>query len=218
MATKKLKRQYGVDAQGNKIPSVTEIIGENLGWSKSALMGWAYKLGREKRSMGERDVAAAKGSAVHDIVSERLGGEVALMDASLREECEPNASRVFDAIMECDWEILHTELLMRCETFGGTCDLIARGANGTTGIVDIKTGKGVYDEVVIQLAAYSGLYETVRDTGKVLPITWGAVVHAPFGGVITVKQYTLPQLLAGGEIFAALLRIHTMRDALGGDS
>lgn len=39
--------------------------------------------------------------------------------------------------------------------YGGTLDLLARDRDGRTVLADIKTGKGVYQEAVLQLTAYA---------------------------------------------------------------
>ena len=38
--------------------------------------------------------------------------------------------------------------------FGGTLDILARDRDGRSVLADIKTGKGVYKESILQLAAY----------------------------------------------------------------
>ncbi len=49
--------------------------------------------------------------------------------------------------------------------YGGTFDLLAYDPDGRTVLADIKTGKGVYREVALQLAAY-GLAPIVAPTGS----------------------------------------------------
>jgi hypothetical protein len=49
--------------------------------------------------------------------------------------------------------------------YGGTFDLLAYDRDGRTVLADVKTGKGVYREVALQLAAY-GLAPIVAPTGS----------------------------------------------------
>jgi hypothetical protein len=49
--------------------------------------------------------------------------------------------------------------------YGGTFDLLARDRDGRTVLADIKTGKGVYREAVLQLAAY-GMAKWVAPVGS----------------------------------------------------
>lgn len=213
----KKKRDYPLGLDGRRLASVTEIIGKNLGWSKDALLGWAYKRGKSGESLyGSRDEAGKVGSAVHDIVSESLGGEPALMDANLREKCQPNADRIIERIRSLEWEVVYTELAMgRPEHgFAGTTDLIVKNKAGRYGVVDIKTGY-VGEEVVIQLAAYAALFETVRKPEDEL-ITWGGILQAKFGEPLNVITYTQEQIILGGSIFTSLLNVHRARIALGG--
>ncbi len=53
--------------------------------------------------------------------------------------------------------------------WGGTFDLLAYDRDGKTVLADIKTGKGVYKEAVLQLAAY-GMAKIVQPaTDGILP-------------------------------------------------
>jgi hypothetical protein len=49
--------------------------------------------------------------------------------------------------------------------YGGTFDLLARDADGRTVLADIKTGKGVYKETILQLTAY-GMAPLVSPMGS----------------------------------------------------
>src|SRR5512139_2903279 len=127
----KARRHY--EHNGKRLQGVTSILSAHLGWKTNALIGWAHKLGREGRSLGERDDAAALGSCVHAMVAAELGGEP--VDASeWRAEHmtagQPNAARVLDLIREMGWSILAVEVAISAETFGGTIDLVVRDADG----------------------------------------------------------------------------------------
>jgi hypothetical protein len=75
--------------------------------------------------------------------------------------------------------------------YGGTFDLLCYDADGRTVLADIKTGKGVYRETILQLAAY-GAAELVSPMGSqhVYPmpaIDRYAVIHVTRDGVREVE-------------------------------
>ncbi len=75
--------------------------------------------------------------------------------------------------------------------YGGTFDLLAYDRDGRTVLADVKTGKGVYREVALQLAAY-GLAPIVAPTGspKAYPmptIDRYVVLHVTTEGVREVE-------------------------------
>ena len=64
---KKTRRKY-LDANGNKLPSVTEILG-GLGWNREVLMGWANKIGRQGQTIAEvRNPKADAGTLAHHLI------------------------------------------------------------------------------------------------------------------------------------------------------
>lgn len=199
------RRAY-LNSAGVAVPGVTTVMGSNLGWSKNGLIQWAHKLGKEGRSLSERDKAADKGTATHALTWRILGHDdgTELDDDDVREH-EPNARRVADAIL-ARWTIVHVELAIVSETHAGTIDLIVRDSEGRVGIVDLKTGKGVYDEVAVQLGAYMGLY------GQ--PIDFAAVIHAHPGEPLSVIDIDGETLLHGQRVFDHLLAVHTLKKAI----
>jgi hypothetical protein len=75
--------------------------------------------------------------------------------------------------------------------YGGTFDLLAYDRDGRTVLADVKTGKGVYKEVALQLAAYS-LAPIVAPTGspKAYPmpkVDRHVVLHVTTEGVREVE-------------------------------
>lgn len=191
------------NSKGEKVPGVTTVMGEGLGWSKNGLIAWAHKLGKEGRSLSERDKAADKGTATHALTWRILGHDdgTELDDADIAEH-EPNARRVADAILS-RWTILHVELAIVSETHAGTIDLIVRDEQGRVGVVDLKTGKGVYDEVAIQLGAYAVLY------GQ--PVDFAAIIHAHPGEPLAVIDVDRETLDRGAEAFGHLLDLYRLK-------
>ena len=68
------------NADGDRVPGVTTVIGSNLGWSKNGLMWWANKHGRAGRDMkgayDEANAAGAIGTCVHDRIEAYVHGLV----------------------------------------------------------------------------------------------------------------------------------------------
>ncbi len=206
----KKKRDYSIGPDGKRKPSVTTIIGKHLGWKTNALMGWAHKLGKEGRSMSERDEAAAKGSCAHDLVAAHFApeehGDLSEWSANQISEAMPNAARVIEEIKRRRWTPIAVELAMETSSFAGTVDMIVRDADGRVLIVDLKTGKGAYDETVVQLGAYNWLWRVSGD-GTDIALE-AAVIHAPYGADLSVRPVSAPALFAGEQAFRLLLQLH----------
>lgn len=128
----------------------------------------------------ERDRAAALGTAVHAAASEGL----ALTDVG--PDIAPRLRQYLDWRQKSGVEILASEFQVWNPTVGyaGTCDLLGRFPDGSTWVVDLKTGKGVYGEHALQLMAYLmaefvGADDTVDDTltGYLTAAKGVAVLH-----------------------------------------
>lgn len=197
-------------------PSVTTVLGRHLGWKTNGLIGWAYRLGKEGRSMGERDEAAAKGSCAHDIVAAHFSpdhGDLSSWRDEQLHDARPNAQRIIDEIARRGWTVLHVEVAMESESFAGTLDMVVRDADGFIAIVDHKTSKGAYNETVIQLGAYGWLWrlhvaKTAGADGAFDVATHGYVMHAPYGEPLRVLPVSPAALMAGEQAFRLLLQIH----------
>jgi hypothetical protein len=101
--------------------------------------------------------------------------------------------------------------------YGGTFDLLAYDADGRTVLADIKTGKGVYREVALQLAAY-GMAPIVAPSGS--PIAYPmpdidrhVVLHVTTEGVREVEVAVGgPEHLA----FLACIELHRWTESMRG--
>ena len=60
------------NADGKSLSGVTTILG-NLGWNSGALIGWAYKRGKEGKSLRDQE-ALDVGSITHLMVEADLRG------------------------------------------------------------------------------------------------------------------------------------------------
>ncbi len=159
--------------------SVTTIIGGGI--PKPALKAWGERLVAEtavakhaiwsemtedeaidwlKRSpWRETEKAAVQGSDIHAWAEAHILGE---QPKKPTEKMEPYLAgfRRFLADWEPHYEMTEATVYNRRWGYAGTCDFIARihglpGHDGAALVLgDYKTGKGVYGEVALQLAAY----------------------------------------------------------------
>jgi hypothetical protein len=142
-------------ADGTPVPSVTTVLGAVL--AKPALIHWAWKCGTEGVDYKRyRDAAAEIGTLAHYLIACDLRG----VTAELGEWSEDQITRAGHAVKAWqDWkrgkklEVRAGEMQLVSEQlrFGGTCDLIAV-VDGLPTLVDFKTGKGIYDEHLYQVA------------------------------------------------------------------
>lgn len=163
-------RFYAHPLTGQRVPSVTNVIGC---LDKPALVPWAAKmaaeyadrqwtvlteLGSEERitliksaHRRESERAMGLGTAVHDAIDHWCRDEP-------MPEWQPGVASHMDQFVEFleqrSPEFLANEFTVWNGTVGyaGTADFLAV-INGRTTLVDVKTGKGVYPEAGLQLAA-----------------------------------------------------------------
>ncbi len=212
----KIKRNYSIDENGKRKPSVTEIIGKNLGWKAPALYGYFYKRGKEGLPMNaHRDSTAARGSCTHDLVAAHFApdehSDLSEWSEAQIDEARPNADRVIAEVIKRNWQILAVELAMESQSFAGTVDLVVRNTDGSVMIVDLKTSTNAYGETAIQCGSYSMLWRQhcVRtDRPHTDFALSGAVLHAPFGSDLSVLPITPAALVAGEQAFRLLLQLH----------
>jgi PD-(D/E)XK nuclease superfamily len=164
------KRGYRTH-DGSMVPGVTTVAGR-FG-DKSALIGWAGRVGYEQGLAGEpldiyrsRDDAGDVGTYTHNIWESHLWGRL-LPPAPDRfnDEMKAQSQRAYRSARDwladtrlqiCPWEI---PLVSERYRLGGTPDGVSRGSRGL-GVVDWKTNKsGIYVETLIQLWFYVELIE-----------------------------------------------------------
>lgn len=182
-------RGHGYKLDGEKIPGVTTVIGT---LDKPALVRWAAKTAAERAvnewdalselplterleriQYGARDVtreAALRGTQIHD-----LGDKLA---QGLEVDVPPEHVGPVTAYAKWmdTWGIdpiaSETPLVSVTHRYAGTTDLWCRvGArDNAVALIDIKTGKGVYDETGLQLAAYRHAELMQPEKGVEIPV------------------------------------------------
>lgn len=163
------------DSAGFPVARCTSIIGDNLGWNKNILMAWARKVAMAGQDPNiVKNVAASIGTLTHDMIEAHIYGtqlsqkKLSSYDFdSLALACRgKDQYKLWEKSMgveylESEFSIqgIDTNLYYK---FGGTADAIAT-INGKTTLIDFKTSKGVYNDHIIQVAAYKHGIELVSD-------------------------------------------------------
>lgn len=171
------KGHYYADAAGTRVPGVTTEIGDGL--PKPALINWAANATAEaavnqwdelaamkpaarlKALQGaryaERDAAAKRGTEVHRLAEQLIGGESVEVPTELHGYVEGYA-RFLDTFQVTP---VHVEFGVASykHSYAGTCDLVADLVIPRQGkkrlLIDLKTARsGIFGEVALQLAAY----------------------------------------------------------------
>lgn len=144
---------------GIKVPGTTTITGL---LAKPFLITWANRLGLEGiDSTKYRDAAADIGTLAHAMVQAHLQKETLDTSeyAALQVDLAENA-----VLSYYEWEKQHVVEPLMCEVslvsekhkYGGTVDCYCK-LDGEFTLLDFKTGKAIYEEFFVQLAAYKEL-------------------------------------------------------------
>lgn len=157
-------------ADGTRVPGVTTIIGRFK--DSGALLHWAFAQGQAAQRgeisslYDKRDQAADAGTLAHDLVEARIRKTPPPVVPD--DETGGMAMQAYENYLR--WErsnnirIVDTEMPLVSEVhrFGGTPDAIGE-IDGKLCVLDWKTSNGVYQDYLIQLAAYKWLIEERTD-------------------------------------------------------
>ena len=149
----------GFGPASNWKPSVTTIIGATLHKGKGFDM-WLGNHPSYKIACEERDIAANRGTTVHELAEKFMNGEI--VESDNEEICKHLMS--FEKFwLDNEVQLIDTELFMWHEDvpWAGTCDIIAK-IGGKYCIIDIKTGN-YYKSHEIQLNMYAELLSKITD-------------------------------------------------------
>ncbi len=149
------------DSAGNRLPGATTIIDII---SKPQLIIWANRLGLQGiDSTKYTDNLADVGTLAHHIIlCKHRGMQPDMSDFSQNQiDLAMNSIRAY-----VTWEqqykinpiLVETPLISESLRYGGTPDLYCM-LDGMPTLLDFKTGKALYTEVMYQLAAYKHLLE-----------------------------------------------------------
>ncbi len=163
MKSTKVHTRYYADVDGKKkrVPGVTTILGV---LAKPALIHWAWQMGIDGEDYRKvRDSAASIGTLAHYMIECELKGEEKDLSTYSPEEIDgaENALIKWWQWWEnntLDVDMVEVPLVSNANRFGGTIDCVG-WLNNRYELIDIKTSKGIYDEMLYQLGAYCLLLE-----------------------------------------------------------
>lgn len=160
MTTNKVKSHTRYkDSEGTIVPGVTTVLGI---LNKPALVPWANKLGLQGiDSTKYRDEMADIGTLAHYLIMCYLKKEKPNTDDYSKEQIDKAENCLLSFL---EWEKGHTiepilieeSLVSDLYGYGGTIDLYCK-LDDEPVLIDFKTGKNIWPEMVYQLAAYEGL-------------------------------------------------------------
>ena len=206
-----------INEEGKRVPSVTTIINQHLGWNKQALLGWTKRVmlgGQDSDKV--LDEAAQIGTLLHLLIEgHQQGFDIDTKDYSYNQE--KAAMKAFAGYLQwyekVKFKPLRNELVLVNEEMqvGGTIDCIARMGDDLV-IVDWKTSKYLYAENKLQLAAYTYMFEQAQPKANV---AYGMILR--FGkddGKFHQHIIKREKLETGIEIFKALVKISQLKSQL----
>lgn len=176
------KGRHYTHPNGGLVPSVTNVIGildkpALPRWSAKMVAETAYRMRHALPEMEESEAvdllkaspwnkskrAADRGTDIHGYLEARLNN---WEPEELSDEAEQYRAAADDWLGQ-DIEVIATEQTMFHPGYAGTCDLVAR-IDGVLTVADFKTGKAIYDEAALQLAALFGCHHDQHGE----PLAW----------------------------------------------
>jgi len=151
-------------SDGTPIPGVTTVIRDSLGWNKQFLIKWANNLGLQGiDSEKYKDEKGNIGTLAHQMIIDYLNGKKTNTDEYSKEIIDRAENSLLSFFA---WEksnklepiLLETPLVSEQWQYGGTLDIYTKN-NGVLELIDFKTGVGIYDEHLIQIAALKELLQ-----------------------------------------------------------
>src|ERR1017187_1331381 len=142
------------NSKGERVKSVTTIIGGSLGWNKQMLMAWQareFKSGNDPTLKTQK--ASDKGTSCHEYISSYFYNRP--MEESFKKDFDLDAivlaeravEQFKQALKEQEYEILDSELPLVSEVYQYAGCLDGRMKHGSKIVLfDIKTSKGIYSD------------------------------------------------------------------------
>jgi len=148
------------NAAGKRVPGVTTIIGREIGWKTDRLKNWANRMGLQGIDTTKyTDDKAKIGTLAHAYCTDFLLRKKTNEDDYSKSQIV-EARRSFQGFLK--WVRLHKvrplliegKLVSEDFQYGGTCDIYAE-VDGFRELDDLKTGSGVFIDMIVQVAAYA---------------------------------------------------------------
>lgn len=157
------------NAAGARVPGVTTVLGM---LNKPALLRWAWQQGKDGKELeAVRQVAADIGTVGHALCEAYLRGmgfDAGNIAPEVLDKGETAFLRFLDFWQKEQLTVVATEQAMVSERMqvGGTLDVLAQRGDGRLVLVDLKTSKGIYDEMLIQAATYAAIWEECDEAAR----------------------------------------------------
>ena len=143
------------ELKGKKLPTTTQVIGRFK--NATGLIIWSNQLGLQGLNyFDELKKAGNTGTALHDLA------ELYILKKEYELPDDPIAIHCFEQFIEW-WDSLDCEVIWTEKKFtskklnvGGCPDLLVK-KDGKYILVDFKTSKAVYSDMLIQLSCYAAL-------------------------------------------------------------
>lgn len=206
---------------GNTIPSVTTVLSNVL--AKPALLDWAWKCGKDGLDYRKvRDDAGSIGTLAHYLILCHFKNE----KPDLSDYTPEQVSKAENSLLKFhEWkkqnivEPLWVEkpLISEEYQYGGTIDLLAK-VNGQMCLVDFKSGKGIYEEMTYQLAAYENLITENNPSGCYNPLDKSMILRIGKDETLDFEIKSWTDLHNEFEIFKNCLSIYNLKKHIKGET
>ena len=182
-----------------KLPSVTTIIGRFK--NAIGLILWSNKIGLEGKSYhAELKNAGNIGTNLHDLA------ELAILKKDYQLPEDPTVLHCFNQFLEW-WDNLTCEVIWTEKKYiskklnvGGCPDLLVK-KDGKYILVDLKTSKAIYSDMLIQLSCYA---ELIRENDGI-EIDRAVIVRFPKDNDDTeIRKFSKEELAVGLKQFKLL--------------
>ena len=202
-------------ASGKRVPGTTTITG-SLGWSKHVLINWANRMGLQGIDTAKFvDDKSKIGTLAHSMVTDYLQGKkTETSDYSKNQITAAENS----ALSYFEWAkgkrikpiLIEQPLVSEAYLYGGMADIFAE-VDGLPELIDLKTGSGIYPEMLIQVGAYRQL---LVENGH--PVDSVRILNIPRTGdeAFVEKKVSIKHCLTAWAIFKNCLNIYQLRKNL----
>lgn len=210
-ASSKSHNSRYLNKAGKRVPGVTTFLGV---LAKPALISWANKLGLQGiDSTKYVDSLAGAGTCAHYLIECHLKREKPILDDFTQNQielAENSVLKFYEWEKNHELEVLGSELVLISEQYqyGLTIDLYCK-LDGKKTLIDFKTGKAIYPEMTMQVAAYKhGLEENGYEVEDARILRIGRDETEGF------EDRKLSNLDKGFEIFKHCISIYQLQKEL----
>ena len=199
-------------SDGKVVPGATTITGL---LAKPYLIRWANQLGLEGiDSSTYTDEAAKVGTLAHALIQ----ADLQKTQLDMRQYSTIQVDLAENAVLSFyEWKNRHIIEPIHCEVpfvsdrmkYGGTVDCYCK-LDGKPTLLDFKTGKAIYEEYFVQLAAYA---ELLRENG--CPVEECRILRVGRDATEGFEERSVADTRKWFEIFRRLLDVYYLKKELG---